>query len=64
MQPRAYFGINQSKLKIMNKKYRNRSSSKAISLSFPRVSLFFLKKDGFFMLFLGEAADWFAFWFF
>lgn len=50
MQPRAHFGINQSKLKLMNKKYRNRSSNKAISLSFPLCLSFFFKKAGFFSL--------------
>lgn len=50
MQPRAHFGINQSKLKLMNKKQRNRSSNKAISLSFPLCLSFFFKKAGFFSL--------------
>lgn len=54
MQPRAHFGINQSKLKLMNKKYKNRSSNKAISLCFPLCLSFFFKKAGFFSLcFLG-----------
>lgn len=43
MQPRAHFGINQSsKLKLMNKKYRNRSSNKTISLFSPLCLSFFL----------------------
>lgn len=46
------FGINQSKLKLMNKKYRNRSSNKVISLSFPLCLSFFFCKKIWFLFFM------------
>lgn len=55
MQPRAHFWINQSKLKLMNKKYRSRSSSKAILSLSPCVSPFLRKMVSFIYI-------WVFFW--